>query len=113
MNEAVEQYLRDLGDLLWTLADSARADADDDYKRGRAMGPYEAVSLMQQQATAFDLPPEAVGLPWTGRGPRPLATQRVGAVLAHEAPECRHGSTRSGRHCGRRRLPRRLWERAR
>lgn len=63
MTDSVAHYVHDLGELLWELADDARqAAAEDPYDRGRAFGLYEAVSLMQQQAVAFGLPPEAVGL---------------------------------------------------
>ncbi|MDP3713899.1 MAG: hypothetical protein Q8R60_15590 [Mycobacteriales bacterium] len=63
MTDAAVPYVRDLGDLLWTLADEARRTAgDDSYKRGRAFGLYEAVSLLEQQAVAFGLPPAAVGM---------------------------------------------------
>jgi hypothetical protein len=55
-------YLRDLGDLLWNMAEEARADAADDYERGRAFGLYEAVSLVEQQAASFGLSSDKVGL---------------------------------------------------
>lgn len=55
-------YLRDLGRLLYDLAEAASTDACDDHGRGRALGLYEAVSLVEQQATAFGLSPDDVGL---------------------------------------------------
>lgn len=55
-------YLRDLGDLLWNMAEEARADSADDYERGRAFGLYEAVSLVEQQAASFGLSSDEVGL---------------------------------------------------
>jgi hypothetical protein len=57
-----DSFLRDLGDLLWGMAEAARTGADDEYQRGRAFGLYEAVSLVEQQAAAFGLSSEAVGL---------------------------------------------------
>lgn len=63
MTDAAANYVRDLGDLLWQLASEARTRAAvDDHARGRAFGLYQAVSLMEQQALAFGLPREAVGL---------------------------------------------------
>ena len=63
MTDASAAHLRDLGGLLWALADEAQQDAaTDDYARGRAFGLYEAVSLLEQQAVAFGLSARAVGL---------------------------------------------------
>lgn len=63
MTDSSDAYLRDLGDLLWALADRARQSAGaDDHARGRALGLYEAVSLMEQQAAAFGLSAAEVGL---------------------------------------------------
>jgi hypothetical protein len=55
-------YLRDLGHLLWGMAEAARVNAADDYDRGRAFGLYEAVSLVEQQAASFGLSSDDVGL---------------------------------------------------
>jgi hypothetical protein len=58
-------YLRDLGPLLLELASRAKDDAarsGDAYERGRQMGLYEAVCLLVQQADAFGLSREQVGL---------------------------------------------------
>jgi hypothetical protein len=57
-----ENYLRDLGDLIRRHAGEAkeavaRSQADDlAFQQGRLMAYAEVVSLMQQQAAAFDLP---------------------------------------------------------
>lgn len=65
---AVELYLKDLSSFLKGMARDARAKfevaspGDRDFASGRAMAFYEVLSLMQQQAVAFDLPPEVVGL---------------------------------------------------
>jgi hypothetical protein len=58
-------YLRDLGQLVMELARDAKAEADrtgDAFQRGRSHGLYEVVSLMVQQAEAFDLDRCQVGL---------------------------------------------------
>lgn len=59
---ATADYLRDLGGLLWQMAEQARHAGADDYERGRAFGLYEAVALMEQQASAFGMSSEDVGL---------------------------------------------------
>ena len=55
-------YLRDLGDLVKELARSAKRESDEAgsgedraFARGRLMALYEVVSLMQQQAHAFEI----------------------------------------------------------
>ena len=59
-------YLRDLGILVAEQARQARADRDadpkDSFALGRLTGWHEIVSLMQQQAEAFGLAVEDVGL---------------------------------------------------
>ena len=62
-------YLRDLGVLVKDLAKAAKLakDAtpggeDRAYAVGRLMALHEVISLMQQQAVAFDMPLEDVGL---------------------------------------------------
>lgn len=66
MNDTTESgYLRDLGPLLVELALSAKHEAartGSAYERGRQMGLCEAVSLMVQQAVAFGLSRDEVGL---------------------------------------------------
>lgn len=64
-----ENYLRDFGSLLKGLAlatrrarDAARGTPDESYETGRLMALHEVVSLMQQQATAFGIPLDAVSL---------------------------------------------------
>jgi hypothetical protein len=59
---ATADYLHDLGDLLWQMAEQARRTGTDDYERGRAFGLYEAVALMEQQASAVGMSNEDVGL---------------------------------------------------
>ena len=47
------------------LAQGAKDDADrtgDEYERGRQMGLYEAVSLLVQQADAFGMNRDEIGL---------------------------------------------------
>jgi hypothetical protein len=54
-----QHYLRDLGYMLRERALDAREQAKTskaDYDRGRRMVYYEVVSLMEQQAVAFDMP---------------------------------------------------------
>lgn len=59
-------YLQDLGLLVAEQARRARADRDadpkDSFASGRLMAMHEIVSLMQQQAEAFGLAVEDVGL---------------------------------------------------
>lgn len=68
MSRSVEPYLRDLGALLKEKALEARrerdgASAEDrPYALGRLTAFHEVVSLMQQQAEAFGLDLEDVGL---------------------------------------------------
>jgi hypothetical protein len=67
-------YLRDLGQLVREAGEQAKARAasaqgkdDQVFERGRLMAYYEVLSLMQQQAVAFDLPLEDLAL--TGLDP--------------------------------------------
>ena len=59
-------YLRDLGDELRRQAeaakDEARAAPNDGFLQGQAHALYSVVSLMQQQANSFGLPPRELGL---------------------------------------------------
>ena len=61
-------YLRDLGVLLREIALRAKAEAltasEDDrgFALGRLTAMHEVISLMQQQATAFDLDVKDIGL---------------------------------------------------
>jgi hypothetical protein len=68
-DRTVENYLLDLGMLLKRDALEARTKAnalkgtdDYDFDAGRAFAYYEVISLMQQQAQAFQLPLEALSL---------------------------------------------------
>lgn len=61
-NDAAANYLRDLGDLLKRAALDARrardaetGDAERTFETGRLTAYHEVVSLMQQQAVAFDI----------------------------------------------------------
>ena len=68
MSETHANYLRDLGQLLREAGQeakrSARAatDGDRDFERVKLMAYYEVLSLMQQQAVAFDLPLDDLAL---------------------------------------------------
>ena len=68
MSETHANYLRDLGQLVREAGQEARLSAqaaaggDRDFERGRLMAYYEVLSLMQQQAVAFDLPLEDLAL---------------------------------------------------
>ena len=58
-----ECYLLDLGTLLKEYAVAAkRAAESDSFSLGRLMAYHEVISLMQQQAVAFGLPLERLGL---------------------------------------------------
>ncbi len=66
---AISGYLLDLGRLISERAlvakrdkETARDGASRAYATGRLMGLHEVISLMQQQAIAFGLPAEVVGL---------------------------------------------------
>ena len=64
VHAVVTAYLADLGELLWEKAAAARQEhlgaPDDAFASGRAMGLYEAVSLMHQQTESFGLDRSAV-----------------------------------------------------
>ena len=68
MTDVHENYLRDLGDHVRRHAEEAkeavaRSKADDlVFQQGRLMAYVEVLSLMQQQAAAFDLPLNDVAL---------------------------------------------------
>jgi len=61
-------YLLDLGHLVREAGEQAKKDADQAsesdrlFQRGRLMAYYEVLSLMQQQAEAFQLPLEELAL---------------------------------------------------
>ena len=62
MADSHQNYLRDLGDILRRMGDEARqavaasSDEDRSFQEGRRMAYIEVLSLMQQQAAAFQLP---------------------------------------------------------
>ncbi len=67
--DSYRQYLRDLGSLISDKAREAKqlkeksAGTDDfEFNLGRLMAFHEVVSLMQQQAEAFGLPLDELGL---------------------------------------------------
>jgi hypothetical protein len=64
MNNVYANYLRDLGQLIREQGIEAKgaAAAGDAFERGRLSGFHEVLSLMEQQATAFDLPLADLGL---------------------------------------------------
>jgi hypothetical protein len=68
MSETHSNYLLDLGHFVKDMALSARAQkhsatGDDlQFASGRLLGLYEVISLMQQQAIAFGISTEAIGL---------------------------------------------------
>ena len=61
-------YLRDLGYLIREAGEQARKDtvaaneSDRPFQQGRLMAYHEVLSLMQQQAEAFQLPLEELAL---------------------------------------------------
>lgn len=60
-----QNYVRDLGVLIKELAFEAKlrmVETGSDFSTGYMAGFHRVVSLMQQQAEAFDIPLEAVGL---------------------------------------------------
>lgn len=63
--EIYRNYLRDLGVLIKELAIEAKDQALEkktDFSTGYMAGFHRVVSLMQQQAEAFNIPIEEVGL---------------------------------------------------
>lgn len=69
MSDTLRNYVRDLGVLLRQRALDAKLDRDasvdcddEDLKLGRLMAFYEVLSLMVEQAAAFGVDPEAIGL---------------------------------------------------
>jgi hypothetical protein len=65
MSQTAESYLADLGAEILALARESQREAtaeSDGFEKGRRMAFYEVLSLMKQQAAAFGLPEEAVGL---------------------------------------------------
>jgi hypothetical protein len=65
-NQPAAGFLRDLGSLVAERAAEAKlerdASPDDGFASGRLMAFHEVVSLMQQQADAFGMTHEEVGL---------------------------------------------------
>jgi hypothetical protein len=65
-NSVFEDYLRDLGTLIREMAVEAKAKADSSGRNpfdvGYMAGFHRVVSLMQQQAEAFNVPVERLGL---------------------------------------------------
>ena len=55
------QLVREAAELATREARSA-ARGEDDFAKGRSFAYYEVISLMQQQAVAFDLPLEDLKL---------------------------------------------------
>lgn len=64
-SDAAENLLHDVAVELLEKAREAKREAGasgSDYDKGRHLALYEAVSLINQQATAFGLPLERIGL---------------------------------------------------
>lgn len=64
-SDAAEDLLHDVAVELVNMTMAAKREAvasGSDYDRGRHFALYEAVSLISQQATAFGLPLERIGL---------------------------------------------------
>jgi len=61
---AIDGLISDFGGMLYALAADARTTSldGDAFANGRAMGLYEAVSLLAQQADSFGISRAAVGL---------------------------------------------------
>lgn len=69
MTRRVDSFLWDLGELVKEQAraakdakDAAQGSDEFDYALGRLMAFHEIVSMMQQQANAFDIELSALGL---------------------------------------------------
>jgi len=63
MSTTAENYLADLGKEVLALAQEGPPETTNDgFQKGRQMAFYEVLSLMRQQANAFGLDDEALGL---------------------------------------------------
>ncbi|MEW8658860.1 MAG: hypothetical protein AB2603_11085 [Candidatus Thiodiazotropha endolucinida] len=68
-DEKYRNYLSDIGDISKKYAreaiaehNEAKGSEEEDYKTGYMMGFHRIITLMQQQAEAFDIPLEEIGL---------------------------------------------------
>lgn len=64
-SEKYKNYLHDLGCLLKDYAFEAKRNSDQqhsEFSMGYVSGFHRVISLMQQQAAAFDIPNEDLGL---------------------------------------------------
>jgi hypothetical protein len=65
MDETYKNYLGDLGYLIRELAEDAKREANaarSEYAQGYAMAFHRVITLMQQQAEAFEIPVEQLNL---------------------------------------------------
>ncbi len=66
MNDTFKYYLYDLGFLVKNMAIEAKADKDrflkDDYRLGYLMALHDVVSLMKEQAIAFEIDEDLLSL---------------------------------------------------
>ena len=62
MTDKYSNYLLDIGSLIKEKADEAKNNGDDEYEVGYRMALYEVISLMHQQAHAFNIDLKDVGL---------------------------------------------------
>jgi hypothetical protein len=64
MTETELAFVRDVIRMLQDQASEAKAGALNagEFERGRRMAYYEVLSLIEQQATAFGIPPKSLGL---------------------------------------------------
>jgi len=68
-NDKYKNYLKDLGVLTAEYAreaiqdeKAAKGTSEEGYKTGYAMGFHSFITLMQQQAVAFEIPLDEIGL---------------------------------------------------
>ncbi len=65
MSDVADNYLRDLAPLILELARETKLSIqkeNDSYEQGKLSAFYAVLSLMKQQAIAFELDDEAIGL---------------------------------------------------
>ena len=56
-------YVRDLSDLIQELYETSGSRGENEFDDGRRFAFFEIISLMQQQADAFQISRESIALP--------------------------------------------------
>jgi len=61
-NDVFQSYIKDICHEIKVMAAAAKKERKDEYTSGYAMALYEVVSLLQGQASAFQISPEDIDL---------------------------------------------------